>query len=415
MNTSVRGMAKVSVVWTIFVLVLFIVALVMFFVNNGELENQRKLVESLRGQVAEKVAKNTTDSAEIIAISDKVGFQSGGNRTDAALLAKAIGDLHTEVPDTIDSSVKTVQSAIPLLVGAIKSSKDRATELDNQVKTKAAENDELQKAMRTAIADKDKEASDLRRQVTDLEGQNSDFKQNYEKQLADLREQLKASNVKLAESNTTIEANNRKFANENEASLTRMNEITRKLNPIVKEPQAADGHVLAVSKNLGLGWIDLGAKNRLPVGARFTVVSGSQGSTRVKATAEVTKVQGDMAEVAFSDQRDPFDPPQTGDVVFNPVYDPHGERNALLVGGFSGKFGEDQLKGLLAGMGIHVQSKLDASTDFMIVGSEMFVDPETKQPVETPVQPTDLPVFKEAIAQGVQVVQLKDLRNYFRF
>jgi hypothetical protein len=408
-------MAKVSVVWTIFVLVLFLVALVMFFVNNGELENQKKRVETLTAQVAEKSAKNTADSAEIIAISERVGYQGNGNRTDVPTLSKAFDDLKKEVPEYVDSSVKTIQSAIPLLVTAVKSQKERATDLDNQVKAKAAENDELQKSMRTTVADKDKEIADLRRQVTDLEGSNSDLKQGYEKQVADLREQLKASNVTLGEARSTNEANLRKFQNESEAASTRMSEMGRKLNPIVKEPQSADGHVLAVSKNLGLGWIDLGAKNRLPVGARFTVVSGSQGSSRVKAMAEVTRVQGEMAEVAFTDQRDPYDPPTTGDVVFNPVYDPHGERNALLVGGFSGKYGEDQLKNLLAGMGIHVQTKLDSSTDIMIVGSEMYQDPETRQPVETPIQPTDLPVFKEAVAQGVQVVQLKDLRGYFRF
>jgi hypothetical protein len=65
-------------------------------------------------------------------------------------------------------------------------------------------------------------------------------------------------------------------------------------------------------------------------------------------------------------------------------------------------------------MGITVQKKLDAATDFMIVGSEMYVD-ENKQPVETPIQASDLPEYKEAVAQGVQVVLLKDLRNYFRF
>ena len=50
----------------------------------------------------------------------------------------------------------------------------------------------------------------------------------------------------------------------------------------------------------------------------------------------------------------------------------------------------------------------------MIVGSELYVD-ENKQPVETPIQPSDLPVYKEAVAQGVQIVLLKDLRDYFRF
>src|SRR4029079_13283711 len=102
MNTSVRGMAKVSVVWTIFVLVLFIVALVMFFVNNGELENQKKRAETYAAQLSEAKEKNPKDSGEIIALSEKVGYQANGNRTDAALLTKAVNDLHDAVPETID-------------------------------------------------------------------------------------------------------------------------------------------------------------------------------------------------------------------------------------------------------------------------------------------------------------------------
>ena len=45
---------------------------------------------------------------------------------------------------------------------------------------------------------------------------------------------------------------------------------------------------------------------------------------------------------------------------------------------------------------------------------DLFVD-ENGQPLETPVQPSDLPVYKDAVADGVQIVQLKDLRQYFRF
>ena len=416
MKTSVRGMAKVSVVWTILVLVLFMVAITMFFLNNGELENQRALAERYAAQLAEEKAKNTQASADIIALSDRVGYfdPARGNRTELATLTKSLEDLQKEMPEYIDSSVKTLQSAVPLLTSAVKSQRERVSDLEAQLQVKTTEVEEIQKAMRTALADKDKEVADLRRQATDLEGANNDLKQGYEKQVADLREQLRASNVSLAEARSTIETNQRSFATELEAGRTRMGEMGRKLNPIVKEPQSPDGEVLAVSKNLGLGWIDLGAKHRLPVGTRFTVVSGLQGSNRVKAMAEVTSVQGDMAEVAFTDQRDPFDPPTTGDIVFNPVYDPRGERNALLVGSFSGTYGEDQLKNLLASMGIKVQQKLDQATDFLIVGSELYVD-ENRQPVETPIQPTDLPVFKEAVAQGVQVVLMKDLRSYFRF
>jgi hypothetical protein len=75
---------------------------------------------------------------------------------------------------------------------------------------------------------------------------------------------------------------------------------------------------------------------------------------------------------------------------------------------------QTQLEALLAGMGIAVQKKLDKSTDFLIVGGEMYSD-ENGAPLESPMQPSDLPVYKDATAQGVQVVLLKDLRQYFAF
>jgi len=31
------------------------------------------------------------------------------------------------------------------------------------------------------------------------------------------------------------------------------------------------------------------------------------------------------------------------------------------------------------------------------------------------VQPTDLPIYRDAVAEGVQIVQVADLRKYFRF
>jgi len=44
----------------------------------------------------------------------------------------------------------------------------------------------------------------------------------------------------------------------------------------------------------------------------------------------------------------------------------------------------------------------------------MYTD-ENGQPVETPIQPSELSVYKDAVAQGVQIVLVKDLRQYFTF
>jgi hypothetical protein len=413
MNRSVRGMAKVSVLWTIVVMVAFLVALMMFFLTSGELETQVAQKNSLQKQVDELTASTKKNSEDIVTISNVFGFQEGGARANAQLATDGLKTLREGIPD-VGSEVKTYQAALPVVVQAYSNQKARAAEFEAQVASKNSEIETLQSSIRE-LGDKNAtEAQELRRQAQDAETRLGDLKTDLERQLAEAREQIKDRDSKWRAAERTIEENNRKFAGEAEAMRGRMAEMGRKLNPFVKEPNAADGKVLSVAANLKLGWIDVGAPERLPVGARFTVKSGAKGTDRVKAMCEVTKVEGSMAEVVFMDQTDPFDPPTTGDIVFNPLFDPRGDRSCLMVGSFSGRYAKDKVEGLLSGMGVKVQKSLDQATDFVIVGSEMYTDAEG-QPLETPINPVDDPAVKAAVAQGCQVVLLKDLRNYFRF
>ena len=146
----------------------------------------------------------------------------------------------------------------------------------------------------------------------------------------------------------------------------------------------------------------------------FEVRSGRPGDENVKGLAEVTNVKGDSAEVRFTSVSDRFSPPVKGDVISNRLYDPFGGRNAVLAGRFSGSFNEKDLAALLAKMGIQVQSKVDKTTHFLIVGSEVWSDPETGEPLAEPLQVSDLPEYKQAESLGVQIVPLQDIRDYFR-
>ena len=264
--------------------------------------------------------------------------------------------------------------------------------------------------MNDSLATAETEKTGLRSQLQDSENRANDSKTDLERQLAEAKESYKTESAKVNRLTQEIADSKAGFDNEKLALQTRMDEQGRKLNPFMKEPERADAKILEVSKNLGLGWIDIGTKQRLATGMRFRVVSGAVGSKAIKAWAEVTTTKGDMAEVRFFDQTDPMDPPVAGDVVFNPLFDPRGERAALLIG----RLDHNQLEPLLKGMGITMQTKLDKSTDFLVVGGEMYTD-ENSQPVETPIQPSDLPVYKDAVAQGVQIELVKDLRQYFKF
>jgi hypothetical protein len=405
-------MAKVSVVWSIVFLVAAIVGGVAFFLASGELESQRARVATLSRQVEEQKATITQKSEELVALSGAVGYSdpTKGNNTDLDTLKKGLENTRTSFE--LGASVTTFQEAIPFIATALNDRKQRIADLESQVEAKSSQIDGLQKGMREAGQAAEAEAADLRSKLGDAQQQVEDTKGEYERQVAELRDQVRSKTSEVGTVQTAKSEAEKAFAAEAETLRTRMNTMGRKLQPFTKEPAAADGTILAVSRVLSAGWIDLGAANRLPVGTRFTVASALDN--RVKAIAEVTKVEKSMAEVKFTEQRDPFDPVVAGDVVWNPLYDPRGERYALLVGGFSGEYAETQLKGLMASMGVTVQTKLDNATDFLIVGNEQYVD-QDGQPVESPIQPSDLPVFKEAVAQGVQVVLLKDLRNYFRF
>jgi len=415
MNRSTRGAAKVSIVWTIVGMVAFLLALVSFFLTNQELSVTTAHLKKAEADKKELEAKREEDLKHIQELSQNVGFydESAAPRSDVAALTAGFKGLREAFPD-IDPSVKSLGKALPIAIQSHKALEAKLKDQDAQLASLRSEAEAKAKTLQELTDSKDKELGDLRRQLADTEQAKTDQQALLERQVAEQTENFKDRDAKLIAARKALDDNSRKDAQREESLRTKLAEQGRKLLPFTKEPEAADGKVLEVSRDLNLGWINLGSKNRLAMGTRFRVVSGMHGDNRVKGWAEVTQIKEDMAEVTFSDRTDPFDPPAPGDVIFNPLFDPSGERHAVLLGRFSGAMNEKDLRALLAGMNIQIQKSVDKNTDFMIVGSEMYVD-ENGQPLAQPVQPTDLPAYRDAVAQGVQVVQLNDLRKYFRF
>ena len=415
MNRSIRGAAKVSIVWTIVGIVLFVVALVMFFLTNQELGKQTDRATKAE---AELKAVNDAKEAELKAkqeLSSWVGFydESAASSTDLAAVQEGLKNIRAAFPD-VGEDVKSLSKALPIVIASNTALKDKVKAQEEQLASLRSENETAGKTARDLATQKDTEIADLRRQLADTETAKVDQQTILERQVAEAVENFKDRDAKLIAARKAIEDANRKSLQKEESLRTRLAEQGRKLNPFVEEPEAPDGKVLEVSTDLHLGWINLGSDHRLAMGTRFFVVSGMQSDRRVKAMAEVTRIREDMAEVAFVERNDPFDPPAPGDLVYNPLFDPTGVRYALLIGRFSGAQSQGELTALLEGMNIKVQKSLDKNTDFMIVGGEMYVD-ENGQVLPEPMQPTDLPVYRDAVAEGVQVVQATDLRKYFRF
>ena len=176
-----------------------------------------------------------------------------------------------------------------------------------------------------------------------------------------------------------------------------------------------DGKIIEVSDRLNMGWIDIGSRQRLTTGMRFRVESGNPRERgKLIAYADVVRVEEGRAEVVFSGKPDPLAQIAKGDVVVNRLYDPKGTRNAILVGRFSGRYNEKDLRSLLERIGINVQNELSHTTNFCIVGAQLFSDPETNEPLEDPVDPTDLPDYRDAVAQNVIIVSLADIEEFLR-
>jgi uncharacterized membrane-anchored protein YhcB (DUF1043 family) len=411
MKRSQRGAAKVSVIWLVGLVVAFLIALVMFFLTNQEQTNSAAEIVVKDTRISSLEKDNQERTKRILAISKVLGFTDPANSTPSDLDAagKAIAEALKAVPDA-DQGAKDYQSLTKSMIPIYAAKDGRIKDLQSQLETALAEGKALGARMNDGLAAAEKEKNDLRQQLQDTENRLNDTKTDLERQVSEARENFKTSDAGINKLKQELADTKAGFDTKKLEWQARTEEQGRKLNPLLKEPERADAKVLEVSKDLGLGWIDIGSKQRLSAGMKFRLVSGSHGSKHVKGWCEVNTVKGDMAEVRFFDQTDPLDPPVAGDVVFNPLFDPRGERAALLVG----RLDKNQIEPLLKGMGMTVQSKLDKSTDFLIVGGEMYTD-ENGQPVETPIQPSDLTIYKDAVAQGVQIVLVKDLRQYFTF
>lgn len=415
MNRSQRGAARVNIVWLIVLLVGMLVSIAFGFVANDEAAQMEADAEQARQrenqaqQLLNEANETIRDISEIAGFYDET---SASARSEPDSMKEGLQSLRNNFSDMDPSVVTSFQKAVDIAVrnynqrGAeISQLKGDIDQLRTEITAKEAEIRTLGQSTSTQI-------SALESQLADAEQAASDRQTDLEGQVASARDSLRETDSQLRTARNTIEEDQRSFSQEGERYKTRLREQGRKLD-FMKAPTAADGEVLAVSKDLGLGWIDVGSNNRLARGTRFRVVDGRTGSTRIKAWCEVTKVNPDTAEVMFTNQTDIYNPVVTGDIIYNPIYDPRGGRDAILVGRFSGTYNEKELSLLLDEMGINVQEKLDERTDYLILGSEIYVD-EDGEPLEEPTQPTDLPEYKEAEAKGVVVVPLKQIREYFR-
>jgi len=416
-NRSRRGAARVSAVWVISAAVLFLVAVAFGFIAHGDLALERERADQAVADRAEAVDQTGVQAELKQNITRAVGFydrESADPTTDVDALKVAFEDFKSNFKD-LGAADPDIQSVLPKVVSSYNQLNQRIADLEAQVQTLEGQLSSARSATSQVQSDKDSVIADLRQQIADTE-QNATQRQNdLESQIATLTSEVSDRDQDVRRAESEKQDLVREHGRQIRSLEGRIAELSLATRP-TREPFAnyPDGKVIETSSALNIGWIDLGANNRLTRGTRFRVEGGASNDRRFKAMAEVVSVDARRAEVQFYDIRDRYDPVVAGDVIINPLFDPSGERNAVLAGRFSGTFNERELTLLLARIGITVQDDVDNTTHFLIVGSDLFADPETNEPLEEPMSPIELPAYREAEALGVQIVPLQDVQQFFR-
>jgi hypothetical protein len=417
MVRSNAGKARIGIVWIVVVGILFLSAATLAFVTQSDLETEKGRVATATAQLADKTAEVSRLIEGRRQISTVLGWyvrDAADPEADAEAARRALEELKATFPD-VGAAEKDFETALEKIVAAYNERGRKLAELETRIKGLESELAAAQAATAQVTADKDGTIASLRQQMADEQKNAEQTKSELESRLEQARAQLAERDGEVRKVREDAGAERRRAEQQKAVDDARIAQLARD-TLFARDPHSTqpDGRILEVSDRLGTGWIDIGANQRVVRGIVFEVRSGRPGDSAIKALAEVTSVKGDSAEVYFSSVADRFNPPVAGDVISNRLYDPAGGRNAVLVGRFSGAFNEQDLKSLLGRMGIVVQDKVDKTTHFLIVGSELWNDPATGEPLAEPVPPSDLPEYKQGESLGVQVVPLQDVREFFR-
>ncbi len=409
-KSSRRGAARVSAVWTIVAFVLFFVALGFAYVSSDE-------AAKLKTQLAAQAQQLSTNEAAVDAeiqkwqgVSNLLGYRGDTDNVPSNLDAakEALNTIKSAFPNT--DGVTTFQGLLPLTqteytraLGEVGTLTQRITDLTNQLAQ-----------ARTALADVQKEKDG---RISTLSAELSDAQANARTEISTLEANVSRLtgdrnrlDAEVKEKMGNLDDLNKKIEEAKAQYQSYVRNATREKNDMLPLQQKPDGEVTAVSEQLGRVWINLGAGDRLSEGVVFRVTG--KDPSDVKGLIEVVDVQPTRAECRIVSVTDTYDPIVVSHRIWNDLYHAKGQRYAVIAGRFDGTWNEKELRVLLGQIGITVQDKIDINTDFLIAGAAQAVENEDGE--QEIVEVAETPVYKDAIAQGLTILSIRDIEQYFR-
>lgn len=211
---------------------------------------------------------------------------------------------------------------------------------------------------------------------------------NAERELADALKKENTTYLKL-DSDSVREAREAAFAAAREAAIARraareameamrLQSDKRRLDD-TRDP---DGAIFLVDQRSGYCWINIGQGNDVKKNQTFSVIraNASQASeTQIGEIRVVEVMRGNIARCRVDQLEDPSVYPEAGDIIRNPNFSARQYHSWALVGEFGGNYTtltRQQLTELLRGFGYRVTTKIDSTTDAVIIGGNWVDDPE---------------------------------------
>src|SRR5262245_16276054 len=379
MRNPERGASQVSVLWLILVMIVALAMAVTAWVQSTAVTTAQEEIKKLRSDVAER--EKTVDSVRqrYRAVSAKVGFVGEGSpETEVDPLTKALDDSSKAL-----GGGATAQDILKNAQAELAKSKAETEQRDQRIGS-------LQSELKTANDSRETSRAELQKQIDDLDRRSKDQTASDAAKSAKLETQRDEKSKAAKDSADQLTALQEKLDKEVASRQKELDLVAAKnadLNTklmFTRVPPAPKGSVVEVSKALPIGYIDLGNDSRIQPGMRFQVVDyDADRKYRTKGWAEVTKVDDKMSEVRL-ETRSTLSPITKGDLLLNPLFDPRGLRKAVLVGRFPISAGGKQgVEARLKELGITIQDKVDATTDYVILGQPEVSNTGEVQDFET--------------------------------
>lgn len=378
----------------------------------GVLDDDRKKLAQLVTGTADAYAKNVESDVNTLLTNVDASHPKLINKTD------------------------TLVTVIRKLDQALTQTGRERTERGKTVENLQAENLTLAESIKKVKDDFEAQVKAMNDQIAQLQNQVTKYQEDKDAQLAQIQDlntrgsaEMENERQKMLRERKNMELQISKLNNQNETLRKKIEET----NPSSFDPQAiltkADGRIVRAIPGSDVVYVSLGEQDNIKLGMGFEVFSPTRESSeslRGKASVEVVAIQHSTAECRVT-RTEAGRPIIENDVVVNIAYERNRKPKFFITGGFDLNYdgaddfdGVEKIKGMIGEWGGQVVTEIDATTDYLIVGSKPVIPPVPQNAPETVMaqvkaKQEDLARYNAALDLGRSLFKPLVSQNQFLF